>query len=72
VAFCFCLFCIDLSTNTLLPLESSPVQYIMVDSVDGVGVNTCTCSGAVLRRPLQNASRSRISSSVQPGWAAMK
>ena len=44
----------------------------MVDSVEGVGVNTCTCSGLILSSLLQKSDSCLISASVQPGWAAMK
>lgn len=51
---------------------SSPQWYIMVDTVDGVGVKVWTCSGFVCNLSLQNLDSSLMSSSVQPGWAAMK
>jgi len=44
----------------------------MVDSVEGVGVNTCTCSGLSFSSLRQKSESCLMSSSVQPGWAAMK
>ena len=43
-----------------------------VEYVDGVGVNTWTCSGEMPSVPRQKSASSRMWASVQPGWAAMK
>lgn len=60
------------SQYTLCPSGSVPVKYTAVDTVRGVGVKICTCSGLVLSLLWQNLDSSLISSSLHPGWAAMK
>ena len=72
ISFCLCLFWMDLSTLTSLPLMSFDVRYIAVEYDDGVGVNTWTCSGRMCSTFLQYDESSLMSSSVHPGWAAMK
>ena len=64
--------CTECSLSILFPSMSIPVQYMQVDTVDGVGVNICTCSGFILSFEWQNLDSSCMSSSRQPGWAAMK
>lgn len=58
--------------RTERPFSSHPHHHIAVEYVDGVGVNTCTCSGLIPSVPLQNEESSDISASVHPGCAAMK
>ncbi len=48
-SFCFCLICMECSALTSFPLRSFLQWYIMVATVEGVGVKTCTCSGFVFR-----------------------
>ena len=49
MSFCFCLIWMECSALTSLPLRSFLQWYIIVATVDGVGVNTWTCSGLVFR-----------------------
>ena len=51
---------------------SLDVRYMAVEYDEGVGVKTWTCSGCMCRVLRQYVASSLISSSVHPGWAAMK
>lgn len=51
---------------------SQPHHHMAVEYVDGVGVKTWTCSGCIESSLPQKRASSLMSSSVQPGWAAMK
>lgn len=62
----------DRSTYTGSPSMSQPHHHMAVEYVDGVGVKTWTCSGCIESSLPQKRASSLMSSSVQPGWAAMK
>lgn len=60
------------STVTGRPLSSVPHHHMAVEYVEGVGVNTCTCSGWVPSSLEQKDASSRMWSRVHPGWAAIR
>ena len=63
---------VSCSLNIGFPSISFPERYIAVETVEGVGVKIWTCSGLMWSWSWQNLDSWRMSSSLHPGWAAMK